>query len=56
MHMYFTDEELEWIDTSKFGFPIIDGCPEEIRDSIEKKKEQLNSQKKGVLYGSQDNR
>lgn len=48
MHMFFTDDELEWIDTSKFGCPIIDGCPENIRKSIEEKKKKIDNQMKDV--------
>ena len=45
MHMLFTDEEREWMDTKKFGMPIKKGCPDKIRKSIEKKKRIIDSQK-----------
>lgn len=49
MHIVFTEEEKEWIDMKKFGCPIIDGCPENIRKSIEEKKEKIDNQMKDVM-------
>lgn len=51
MHLLFTKEELECVDTSIFGWPIKDLCPQSIRESIEHKKELLNSQMKGGVPG-----
>lgn len=45
MHMMFTEEEKEWIDMRTFGWPIKNGCPKEIRESIERKKRKIDSQK-----------
>ena len=44
MHMLFTDEELKWINTREFGFPIKPGCPEKIKESINRKKSIVNNQ------------
>lgn len=44
MHMFFTEEELKWIDGKKFGAPVKKGCPESVRKSIEKKRKIINSQ------------
>lgn len=44
MHMIFTEEEKKWIDKNKFGWPIIEGCPERIRDNIEQKKKKIEFQ------------
>lgn len=44
MHMIFTKEELVWIESDKFGWPIKRGCPQEIRKSITAKKEKLDKQ------------
>lgn len=48
MHIIFTEDELKYINTKAFGWPIKDKCPDTIRKSIERKKELLNSQMKGV--------
>lgn len=45
MHILFSEEEKKWIDTRTFGFPIKEGCPAKIRESINKKKAALDSQK-----------
>lgn len=45
MHIIFSEEEKKWIDTRTFGFPIKEGCPAKIRESINKKKAALDSQK-----------
>lgn len=47
MHLIFTDEELDNIYTRKFGWPIKDKCPQNIRESIERKKKLLEDQKRG---------
>lgn len=52
MHMMFTEEEKEWIDMRTFGWPIKKGCPKEIRESIERKKRKIDSQK---VSRSEDN-
>ena len=44
MHMIFTEEELEWINTREFGWPIKDRCPENIRAIIETKKKAIDNQ------------
>ena len=44
MHMIFTDEEKAWIDKRAFGWRIKSGCPQDIRNSIEKKLEQIKNQ------------
>ena len=44
MHIIFSKEELNWIDTDKWGWKIKKGCPDSIRKSIEKKKYYLNNQ------------
>lgn len=44
MHIIFSEEELLWIDTRKFAWPIKDGCPDEVRVSILEKKKLLDSQ------------
>lgn len=51
MHIIFTEDEMKYINTKAFGWPIKDQCPDKIRKSIERKKELLNSQKKGVVNG-----
>lgn len=57
MHIIFTEEEREWIDMKTFGCPIIDGCPNDIRKSIEEKKKALDNQKiRGNDHASQSNR
>lgn len=45
MHMLFTNEELKWIDTKTFGWPIKRSCPKDIRENIEKKIKIISSQK-----------
>lgn len=47
MHMLFTSEELKWIDTKTFGWPIKKECPEKIRKSIEQKLNVIANQFKG---------
>lgn len=44
MHIKFTENEREWIETDKFGWPIKKGCPESIKKSIVQKKETLDNQ------------
>lgn len=44
MHIIFTEQELKWINTQKFGWQIKKDCPPDIRKSIEKKKEKLDQQ------------
>lgn len=39
MIIIFTEDEREWMDTKTIGWPIKDGCPSDIRESIEKKKQ-----------------
>lgn len=38
MHMIFSEEEKAWVNMRSFGWPIKDGCPNEIKGKIEKKK------------------
>lgn len=38
MHMIFTEEEKEWINMRTFGWTLKQGCPEQIRKQIERKK------------------
>ena len=53
MHMIFTEQERNWIDMSKFGWPIKSGCPKEIKNAIEKKKQIINDQfdREAVSHG-----
>lgn len=44
MHIIFTEQELNWIDTKKWGWQIKKDCPPDIRRGIEKKKIKLDSQ------------
>jgi len=37
MHIVFTEEEKEWIDKKLFNWTVKDGCPEAIKESLEKK-------------------
>ena len=37
MTVFFTDEELEWINPIKFDWTIKKDCPKKIKVSIEKK-------------------
>ena len=53
MHMLFTDKEKEWIYVDKFGWPIKSGCPDDIKASINKKKEKINKQMEGN-YGKRN--
>ena len=48
MHIMFSDSERRWMDTKKFGCPIKNGCPDDIRRSIEKKKRLLKKQEEWV--------
>jgi hypothetical protein len=42
MHIIFTDEEMEWLDTSKsFAWKIKDKCPQRIKEVLSKKLELL---------------
>ena len=43
MTMMFSEDELEWIDKKPFHWTIKDGCPEELKKSIEKKLKLLKS-------------
>lgn len=46
MHIIFTDEEMEWLDTSKtFMWKIKDRCPRRIKESLVEKMELLNKNK-----------
>ena len=46
MHIIFTDEEMEWLDTSKtFAWKIKDKCPQRIKEDLSKKLELLNKSK-----------
>lgn len=38
MHIIFTEEERRWMEMRKFGLPIKENCPSDIKKSIEKKK------------------
>lgn len=51
MHLLFSEEELRWIDVYKFGWPIKNGCPENIKKSIERKKKLLDNQQKEKASG-----
>lgn len=43
MHIIFTDEEKEWLDTSKpFAWKIKDQCPRRIKEVLLKKLGLLN--------------
>lgn len=44
MHILFTDTEKKWIDTKKFGWPILEGCPKDIEEAINKKKQIIDNQ------------
>ena len=44
MHILFTKEELEWINTKVFGWKILDGCPQKTKESILNKLEILAKQ------------
>lgn len=44
MHMLFSAEELQWINTGKYRWPIKKDCPNKIRLSIERKKEIIDNQ------------
>ena len=48
MTIIFTDEELEWIDKKPFDWKIKEGCPKEIKDSIQRKLDLLNKQSETV--------
>lgn len=37
MTIIFTEAEKEWIDREPFDWKVKEGCPEEIRESIEEK-------------------
>lgn len=45
MHMLFTEQEKEWINLRKWGWPLKRDCPKNIRKSIERKKKIINAQK-----------
>lgn len=51
MHVLFTENEKAWIMLRTFGWPIKTGCPDEIRQSIQRKKRILESQKENISYG-----
>lgn len=51
MHRLFSDEERKWIYTRELGWPIKEGCPEDIRESIEKKKKDIDKQARWVKEG-----
>lgn len=51
MHLIFTDEELKYINTSVFGWPIKEECPKKIELSIKKKKKLLDNQSIGENDG-----
>lgn len=44
MHMLFSAEELQWINTGKYRWPIKKDCPNKIRLSIERKKKIVDNQ------------
>lgn len=44
MHMMFSEEELYWVNTQVFGWPIKNGCPRKIKQSIERKKKMIDNQ------------
>lgn len=47
MHIIFTDEEMEWLDTSQtFAWKIKDECPQRIESVLNKKLQLLNQQRK----------
>lgn len=52
MHMIFSAEELQWINTRKYRWPIKKDCPSKIRLSIERKKKIIDDQFK--RYNSND--
>lgn len=37
MHIIFTEEEKEWIDKVPFNWTIKNGCPNKIKNNLEKK-------------------
>ena len=42
MTIYFTEQEIEWIEKRKFNWTIKKGCPEEIKKRLDKKLENFN--------------
>ena len=48
MTILYTDEEKRWIDMNKWGWPIKDGCPDNIKKEIERKKRLLDKQQDWV--------
>ena len=52
MHLLLSAEERNWCKTNTMGWPIKDGCPDKIKESIEKKKNILKDQfRKGDIAG-----
>lgn len=51
MHLFFTDEEKEWMHLDRFGLPLKSKCPADIKKSIDKKKKILSDQMPSILKG-----
>ena len=49
MIIFFTEEERKWMDTKTIGWPIKDDCPDDIRKSIEKKKQYQREMEKEMF-------
>ena len=41
MTIIISEEEMEWIDKKPFAWKIKDGCPEKIKEALEKKLDYL---------------
>lgn len=48
MTIIFTEQELEWIEKEPLNWHPKDGCPKNIKDSLEKKIKLLNSETKDL--------
>lgn len=49
MHIIFTDDEKEWLDTSKpFSWKIKNGCPEKIKAKLQKKMDLLYKKQRNM--------
>ena len=49
MHMLFSDREKEWINMKVFGWRIKQGCPDDVRKSIEKKLNEILTHDKNIV-------
>ena len=45
MHIVFSEEEKRWIDKNLFNWTAKEGCPEDVRKSLEHKLKLLNKKK-----------